>query len=763
MSIAHSIFDTWDFGMRCLALSFLVCCAAAEPARVVVVDPETGAQFRVERSALKSVALVPAVGAGRRLSTTTTAAASMGCNSTTTSAHGGDPTNGLMYLACVSLVFGWIFRKAEHFGSNLACCGHSVPSVVPFTVLVLFSGMGMGMVEHYGAEGLLGTLGYSMDVWQGVDPHMILYLFIPPLIFASAHHVDFHVVRKSFVHIMYLATLGVVLSTALTAAVAKWGFIAKDFNGWECLAFGAMLSATDPVAVVALLNGLGAPPTLSILIEGESLFNDGTAYVFFMLFVDVMGGATPDAAAMVGTFAQLALGGAALGFVFGMVLNACLRYTSDGRSEILLTVIFAYATFIVAEWLSTSGVLAVVICGFQMARNGRPFVSHPEELHMFWEEAELICNTMIFSITGLIVVEKLLLVESFATILGVGSYADDAAGAFSAYDFVDLGILYLALQLIRAAVVFSLVALDGACLSRLRWRHCRCQCARRRPDGSAAPCPACCYYRSKADGSAAAAAAAAHVDLQAWEIEHTHSGHIAGIPTVELEESMCCGVKRCVALASLSLSAESLRARAHAPPSPFLPPPALARSRCVSPRLRDTRSDRLVVDEYPTSWRAGLVATWGGLRGAVGLALALIVEQEGHVVGKKFLFMMSGIAFLTLVVNGSTTGALVHQVRAFVSSVALFLFHDSFLLFVLSHFVSFLFCSATHSFYPLSSPARSRHGIAAVENGVARDDVSSALADAQDDRRPAAQRAVQVRGLGAGLLAPPDVYEPHAT
>ena len=225
------------------ALALLVCCAAAAaPARVMVVlDPATGAEFQVERSALESVALVPAVGAARRLSTANAAdaVASMS-NSTATSAH-MDPTDGLMYLACVSLVFGWIFRKAEHFVANLACCGHTVPSVVPFTVLVLFSGMGMGMVKRYGAEGLLGTLGYSIEVWQGVDAHKLLYLFIPPLIFASAHHVDFHVVRKSFVHIMYLATLGVALSTALTAAVAKWGFIAKDFTSWECLAFGAML------------------------------------------------------------------------------------------------------------------------------------------------------------------------------------------------------------------------------------------------------------------------------------------------------------------------------------------------------------------------------------------------------------------------------------------------------------------------------------------------------------------------------------------
>ena len=273
--------------------------------------------------------------------------------------------------------------------------------VLPFTVLVLFSGMAIGCIEHYLPAGSLGTLGYSIDVWQAIDPHMIMYLFLPPLIFASAHHVDFHVVRKSLWHIMYLATIGVVVSTFMTAGVAKYLFTNADrFSNYECLAFGAMMSATDPVAVVALLNGLGAPPTLSILIEGESLFNDGTAYVFFMLFLNIMGGAEPDAGTMVSTFAQLAFGGAAIGFVCGNILNMGLKHTADGRSEILLTVIFAYATFIAAETFHTSGVLAVVLCGFEMSRNGRPFVQHPEELHAFWEEAELMCNTMIFSITG---------------------------------------------------------------------------------------------------------------------------------------------------------------------------------------------------------------------------------------------------------------------------------------------------------------------------------------------------------------------------
>ena len=174
-----------------------------------------------------------------------------------------------------------LHRRTVHINRKLCPCG---AYLLPYTVLLLFSGMVIGWVHRFwlcpaGILDSFGGLGHSINKWRTINPHYVLYLFLPPLIFASAHHVDYHVISRSIVHIGYLATVGVVISAILTALVAKYCFWWYEFNWWTALTFGSMLAATDPVAVVALLADLGAPKTLSLLIEGESLFNDGTACV----------------------------------------------------------------------------------------------------------------------------------------------------------------------------------------------------------------------------------------------------------------------------------------------------------------------------------------------------------------------------------------------------------------------------------------------------------------------------------------------------
>ena len=100
--------------------------------------------------------------------------------------HEGDHTGGLMFLMCVCLVIGWCWRKIEHFVGNCDMCGHSIPSVIPFTVLLLFSGMAIGALNRVIGRSDYGGLGYSIDYWREKDPHYLMYLFLPPLIFSSA-------------------------------------------------------------------------------------------------------------------------------------------------------------------------------------------------------------------------------------------------------------------------------------------------------------------------------------------------------------------------------------------------------------------------------------------------------------------------------------------------------------------------------------------------------------------------------------------------
>ncbi|CAD7695102.1 unnamed protein product [Ostreobium quekettii] len=130
-------------------------------------------------------------------------------------------------------------------------------------------------------------LGRGMEAWTNISPELLLLVHLPALIFASGFSMDFHIFKRNFWQILLLAGPGVAIGTGFTAVVGKFIFP----YGWcwpKALMFGAMLSATDPVAVVALLKEVGASETLGTVIEGESLLNDGTAFVFFLVFRDLI-------------------------------------------------------------------------------------------------------------------------------------------------------------------------------------------------------------------------------------------------------------------------------------------------------------------------------------------------------------------------------------------------------------------------------------------------------------------------------------------
>lgn len=202
-----------------------------------------------------------------------------------------DPTGGGVFLF-LALVVGVLTRVLLGPLTGL-----------PYTVLLLVFGVALGAL----ATGVdLGAIGHSIGVWGSLDPHLTLFVFLPALIFGSAFSVDYHTFSREIPQMLVLAVPGVVLSSLLTAALAV--FVFPYHWGWaDGLAFGAMMSATDPVAVVALLRELGASKRLSLLIEGESLFNDGTAMVIFIVFSDVMAGKPLDGFQVVATFTRLAV------------------------------------------------------------------------------------------------------------------------------------------------------------------------------------------------------------------------------------------------------------------------------------------------------------------------------------------------------------------------------------------------------------------------------------------------------------------------
>lgn len=310
---------------------------------------------------------------------------------------------------------------------------------IPYTVLLLIFGLLIGISNRLGwLDGFL-----SLDVavsWAGnIDPHVILYVFLPTLIFEAAFAMDVHTFKKSVTNSAILAVPGILIALSITGALAigikNTGL---GLSGWDwqiALIFGAVVSATDPVAVVSLLKELGASKKLGTLIEGESLLNDGTAIVIFMVFLMSITGVVTETSP-IAEFFIVSFGGIFVGLIIGFVCIAWVKKIfNDALAEISIIVAAAYLTFFIAEgFLHVSGVLGLVAFGLIMASAGKTRISPQVQhfLHEFWELAAFIANTLIFIIVGVVIAQRTF---------------------FELNDFLILFIIYIGIHIIRAIVI----------------------------------------------------------------------------------------------------------------------------------------------------------------------------------------------------------------------------------------------------------------------------------------------------------------------
>jgi len=340
---------------------------------------------------------------------------------------------GLLFLI-LSLVIG---AATRHFLRR---------TKIPYTVALLLIGLGLGVAERnhlLAGKGVLGEIGLAIQMASNIDPHFILFVFLPTLIFEAAFAMDVHVFKRSITNVILLAVPGLLIGTAIMGSISM--LFPYNWNWSVALMFGALLSATDPVAVVALLKELGASKKLATLIEGESLLNDGTAIVIFMVFLSAVtqtGGAS-SLAGVLGNFSWVAFGGIILGFMIAGLTIWWLRHVfNDALVEITLTVAAAYLAFYVSEsFLHVSGVLALVALGLLLAGIGRTRISPEVEkfLHSFWEMTAYFANTLIFILVGVVVAEQ--------------------AKVGSLNDWLLLGVLYVGIHLARAIVIGALYPL----------------------------------------------------------------------------------------------------------------------------------------------------------------------------------------------------------------------------------------------------------------------------------------------------------------
>ncbi len=269
---------------------------------------------------------------------------------------------------------------------------------IPYTVLLVLIGIGLEALARFWP--VLEPLHHFR-----LTPELVLFIFLPTLIFESGFNLNSRQLIKDIGPVLALAVPALLFSTA---AVGLGLWLLLPIDPVTALLFGALISATDPVAVISLFKELGAPLRLTVLVEGESLLNDATAIVVFniLLGLALYGDMQwSDAGLALGGFLTVFVGGALVGSVFGLTVSWLMaRVVRDTAMVLILSLVTAYSCFIVAEHgLHLSGVMAVAAAALTLGVFGIPRLPEPVGLALYetWGFLALICNTLLFLLVGL--------------------------------------------------------------------------------------------------------------------------------------------------------------------------------------------------------------------------------------------------------------------------------------------------------------------------------------------------------------------------
>jgi len=266
-----------------------------------------------------------------------------------------------------------------------------------------------------------GVLRYEQSLLRSIDfSELLMQGMLSLLLFAGAMHVDLSELKQYRWPVISLAVLGTLLST-LVVGYGMW--LALPWLGMQvpliyCLLFGALISPTDPIAVMGILKSAGAPKELELVIAGESLFNDGVAVVIFSLLLGMLtSGVTPTLGQGLELLLQEAGGGLVLGFALGYVTFRLLKSVDNYKVEVLLTLAAVTGGYALASQLHVSGPLAMVVAGLMIGNHGRALAMSDTTrryLDMFWELLDEILNAVLFVLIGM---EVLLVVFSVSELV----------------------------------------------------------------------------------------------------------------------------------------------------------------------------------------------------------------------------------------------------------------------------------------------------------------------------------------------------------
>lgn len=261
---------------------------------------------------------------------------------------------------------------------------------------------------------LLSLAGYPVlelevqEMIRDIDfSEILMTWFLPALLFAGALHVNLKDLRSYKWSIGFLATIGVLIATFVIGGLAWFIF---DLLGWHvpllyCLLFGALISPTDPIAVMGILKSAGAPKPLATTIVGESLFNDGTAVVVFSILLAILlSGQTPGLGEISWLFVKEAFGGILFGLAIGAATILMMRGIDQYQVEVMLTICLVFGGAALAKALHVSGPIAMVVAGLIIGNYGRHHAMSEETrryIDKFWELIDEILNMLLFALIGL--------------------------------------------------------------------------------------------------------------------------------------------------------------------------------------------------------------------------------------------------------------------------------------------------------------------------------------------------------------------------
>ncbi|HEY1161669.1 MAG TPA: sodium:proton antiporter [Candidatus Dormibacteraeota bacterium] len=256
--------------------------------------------------------------------------------------------------------------------------------MLPYPVVLAAAGVVVGLLPG-------GQLGH-------VGADVILLAFVPGLVFEAALTLDLPELRRRFLPVGLLATAGVALTVLLIGTLTH---LILGLSWASGMLLGAILAATDPIAVVTLMRQMKAPSGLSAILEGESLFNDGTGVaVFTAVLATILSGAPSIGDASL-RFVEITVGGTAIGLAVGFLGLLLLRFAADAPLEILATLVIAYGSYLAADLVHASGIVAVVVAGIVVARYGSAIGRlHGPQLLGFWSLLAFVLNAMLFILVG---------------------------------------------------------------------------------------------------------------------------------------------------------------------------------------------------------------------------------------------------------------------------------------------------------------------------------------------------------------------------